>query len=159
MKNKSLYIISLIVIVAAGAGAYLLMHNSKDTNTGSDYSSGKTAYKAPIKPDTKGVGTVIQTLTDAKLGKYLADSTGNPLYTYGADTAGKSNCSGSCLSAWPAYVVTSSQTALPTDVSVINRSDGTQQYAYKDMPLYTFTSDSVGKVTGDDVSDFHVAKP
>ena len=48
---------------------------------------------------------------------------------------------------------------LPANVTVITRSDGGKQYAYKGMPLYTFTSDGNGQVTGDGVENFHIAKP
>ena len=33
----------------------------------------------------------------------LADATGRTLYTFDKDVAGKSNCSGGCLVAWPAF--------------------------------------------------------
>ncbi|MBX4201773.1 hypothetical protein KW803_02675, partial [Candidatus Saccharibacteria bacterium] len=47
----------------------------------------------------------------------------------------------------------------PDKVTVIKRTDGTSQYAYSGMALYYYTSDSVGKVTGDGISGFKVATP
>jgi predicted lipoprotein with Yx(FWY)xxD motif len=75
------------------------------------------------------------------------------------DSNGVSNCSGSCLTNWPIYEATAT-TDLPANVTVITRSDGKKQYAYKGMPLYYFSGDtSAGQVTGDGVNNFHVAKP
>ncbi|HXY18096.1 MAG TPA: hypothetical protein VEH48_01590, partial [Candidatus Nitrosopolaris sp.] len=104
--------------------------------------------------------SVIQTKTDPTLGQYLATSDGMPLYTYKLDTSGVSNCTGSCLSNWPAYTATSSVGNLPANVSTLKRTDdGSIQYTYKGLPLYTFTSDSAGNVTGDGIENFQVAKP
>ena len=36
----------------------------------------------------------------------LADSAGRTVYTFDKDTAGKSNCSGGCLAAWPIHLCT-----------------------------------------------------
>jgi predicted lipoprotein with Yx(FWY)xxD motif len=110
------------------------------------------------KPTTSTASQIVTTKTDSKLGQYLADGNDKALYTYGADTNGVSNCTGSCLAAWPVYEATSTSN-LPANVTVISRSDGTKQYAYKGMPLYYYSSDTAGKVTGDGVNNFHVAKP
>jgi len=48
---------------------------------------------------------------------------------------------------------------LPANVGVITRTDGSKQYTYKNLPLYYFTGDQTGQVTGDNVENFHVAKP
>ena len=71
---------------------------------------------------------------------------------------GQSNCNGGCLASWPAYTATKT-TNLPANVTVITRSDGSKQYAYKGLPLYTFTGDASGQPTGDGISNFHIAKP
>jgi predicted lipoprotein with Yx(FWY)xxD motif len=102
---------------------------------------------------------VIQTKNDSALGDYLTSSSGAPLYTYEKDTPGESNCMDSCLGAWPAYVPTDSSATMEENLSVITRSDSVMQYAYRGMPLYTFVSDSNGKVTGDGVNGFKLAKP
>jgi predicted lipoprotein with Yx(FWY)xxD motif len=39
---------------------------------------------------------------------------------------------------------------MPQDFSLIKRTDGTQQYTYKNMPLYFhFTDTKPGDITGD----------
>jgi predicted lipoprotein with Yx(FWY)xxD motif len=97
--------------------------------------------------------------TASNVGSYLADANGMALYTYGADTAGKSICTGSCLTNWPIYAATNAPATLPAHVTVITRADGHKQYAYNNMPLYTFTGDTAGSVSGNNIDNFHVAKP
>src|SRR5579864_850190 len=151
------------VIVIAG-GVYLIVHKSSkspsySTSSGSTYSSGSSSQPS-TSSSTNSTGNIVQTKTDSSGVQYLADAKSDPLYTYGGDTAGVSNCTGSCISVWPIYAPTSSSPSLPTNLSVIKRSDGSSQYAYKGQPLYTFASDSAGgNPTGDNVNNFHLAKP
>jgi predicted lipoprotein with Yx(FWY)xxD motif len=154
MKKSTSAIIGLIVVVIVVVGGFALFHNA--------YKTTKTASSTtPAKSSAPAVNNaVLTTKTDATLGQYLADPNGSALYTYGADTTGVSNCTGACLSAWPAYQATSSTTSLPTGVTIIKRTDnGQMQYAYNGMPLYTFASDSSGKVTGNGVDNFKIATP
>lgn len=156
-KGNVAIIISVVIVIVVAAGAYALFHkSSKTTNTNTTQPSSTTN---PSTNNQAKSATIIQTKTDTKAGQYLADANGNALYTYGGDTSGVSNCSGSCLYSWPVYQATSSTSSLPANVTIITRSDGTKQYAYKGMPLYTFSGDSSGQVTGDGVSNFHIAKP
>lgn len=137
----------------------MIFHKSPSKTSGTTSSS--SLYGAATQPTPSGATTassIIQTMTTSNVGSYLADSSGAALYTYGGDSSGTSNVSGSLLASWPAYQATSTS-SLPANVTVIKRSDGTSQYAYKGLPLYTFVGDSSGQVTGDGVADFHVAKP
>ena len=70
----------------------------------------------------------------------LADAAGRTVYIFDKDTAGKSNCSGGCLAAWPAYVAKDGQTA-SGDFSLID-ANGAKQWAHKGMPLYYFAGDA-----------------
>ncbi|HEY5267578.1 MAG TPA: hypothetical protein VII94_00385 [Candidatus Saccharimonadales bacterium] len=148
MTKKNIWISTIIIILILAIGGYLIFHKSYKTPT--SYSTTNTSTNT---------ATIVQTKTVSGIGQYLADSRGNALYTYSADTSGVSNCNGSCVYSWPIYSPTDSSTTLPTNVTIISRSDGSKQYAYKGMPLYTFTSDSSGQVTGNGVSGFYVAKP
>ena len=143
-------LIGILALVIVASGAYAIFHKSAKTSSTSS---------APSTSQTTVSGEIVQTKTASNVGQYLADSNGNALYTYGGDTAGVSNCSGSCLYSWPVYSPASSSASLPTNVTIITRSDGSKQYAYKAMPLYTFSGDSAGQVTGDNVSNFHIARP
>jgi predicted lipoprotein with Yx(FWY)xxD motif len=156
---------TILVLVIVGLVAFVIWYifNTK-SNTDSTYGNSATTsqYVPPKKAastNTKTTNQIVTTKTSSSLGQYLAGGNGKTLYTYGKDTSGVSNCTGSCLTDWPVYTATSA-TNLPTNVTVITRSDSTKQYAYKGLPLYYFTGDtSPGMVTGDGVNDFHAAKP
>lgn len=159
---------TVLVLVIVGLIAFVAWYvfhakSNTDTTLGNAANTQTEVSKQTKKtttPATKPAATeVVTTKTDSKLGQYLADPSNKALYTYGADTTGVSNCSGSCLTDWPVYSAASAPSALPTNVTVIKRADGSSQYAYKGMPLYYFSSDTAGKVTGDGVGNFHVAKP
>ncbi|MGI8913245.1 MAG: COG4315 family predicted lipoprotein [Chloroflexota bacterium] len=99
--------------------------------------------------------TAVLVKTDPKLGQLLTDPTGRTLYWYTKYTAGVSNCSGGCLTAWPTFTGSGTPT-LPTGVpgklSTITRSDGSTQIAYDDMPLYHYAKDAnPGDITGQNV--------
>jgi predicted lipoprotein with Yx(FWY)xxD motif len=158
--------ILILVIVALVAFIAWYAFHTKNSTDNSYNNAANTQLNPPQSSKTNNntktaaPASLIQTKTNSTVGQYLADGNGKTLYTYGADTSGVSNCSGSCLTDWPVYAATSTSSTLPANVTVIHRSDGGTQYAYKGMPLYYFTGDSsAGQVTGDGVSDFHVAKP
>jgi predicted lipoprotein with Yx(FWY)xxD motif len=156
---------TILVLVIIGLLAFVIWYVF-NTKSNTDNTYGNTAtnnqYIPPKKQGSTTTNTasqIITTKTSSSLGQYLADGQGKTLYTYGGDTAGKSNCTGSCLTDWPVYTSTTT-TNLPANVTVINRSDNTKQYAYKGLPLYYFSGDtSAGMVTGDGVNNFHLAKP
>lgn len=79
----------------------------------------------------------------------LTNKEGRTLYTFTKDSSGKSNCNGGCAAAWPAFVV-ANPAAAGGDFSIVSRDDGTQQWAYKGMPLYLFAGDAkAGDMNGD----------
>lgn len=144
-----------MVIVLVAGGFWVFHKPSKNNNnTNANSASQNSKNNAPAVNNA-----VLVTKTASSVGQYLADPSGKPLYTYGADTSGKSNCTGSCLSIWPAYQAKSTSN-LPAGVGVITRSDnGQKQYTYNGLPLYFFVSDTNGQVTGNNVQNFQVAKP
>ena len=158
---------TVLVLIIVGLVAFVVWYaftsKSNTDNTLSNASNSQTPAKiTPKKSTTANTTTTSQiviTKSSSGAGQYLADTNGAALYTYGADTSGVSNCTGSCLTDWPIYNAASAPSTLPANVTVITRSDGSKQYAYKGMPLYTFTGDQSGQVTGNGVSNFHVAKP
>jgi predicted lipoprotein with Yx(FWY)xxD motif len=89
------------------------------------------------------------------------DQQGLPLYTFDNDTmVGMSHCSGGCATHWPPLAAPAG--AKPSgDWTVINREDGTAQWAYKSKPLYTFAADKAGEAPkGDNLGQkWHLAKP
>ena len=75
----------------------------------------------------------------------MTDAAGKPLYTYDNDTmVGMSHCTGRCETAWPP--LKADDKAKPMGAwTVINRDDGSKQWAYKDKPVYTFAKDTAGQ--------------
>lgn len=108
-----------------------------------------TTAMTPASP-AKALLTVRQT----SVGYVLATSTGRTIYWYSADTkgSGKSTCTGSCLTAWPA--VTGAPAAAPGvqlagKLGTITRPGGVVQATYNGYPLYTYAQDMApGQATG-----------
>lgn len=152
MKKSNSIIIAIVALIVVIGGGYAIFHKSPTPATTTP------ASKAASAPAVNN--SVLTTKTGSSLGQYLAAPSGKALYTYGADTSGVSNCTGSCLAAWPAYQDTNSSTNFPAGVGTIKRTDnGQAQYTYNGMPLYYFASDGSGQPTGNGVSNFTLAKP
>ena len=95
----------------------------------------------------QAVGTV-----DSEIGKVLvAMNSGLTLYTFRNDTAGTSNCYDSCADAWPPFTA-SADAADQGGLTVIDRNDGSKQWALNGQPLYFWAGDArPGDVNGDGV--------
>ncbi|WP_207283819.1 hypothetical protein [Pseudomonas sp. FW300-N2F2] len=91
----------------------------------------------------------------------FTDHKGMTLYTFAKDTGGKSMCNDKCAANWPPLKAESDDKSTG-EWTVINRDDGTKQWAYDGKPLYTFVMDKkAGDMTGDGKMDgaWKVAKP
>ena len=79
----------------------------------------------------------------------LADGKMMTLYTFAKDMPGVSNCNDNCAKNWPP--LSAAADAKPMgNWTVITRADGTKQWAYKGMPLYTWIKDGKpGDTTGE----------
>ena len=91
----------------------------------------------------------------------FTDHKGMTLYTFAKDSAGKSMCNDKCAANWPPLMAEAGDKSMG-DWTVIKRDDGSMQWAYEGMPLYTFVMDKkAGDMTGDGKMDgaWKVAKP
>lgn len=70
----------------------------------------------------------------------LADAAGRTVYTFDKDEAGKSNCSGACLTAWPAFTAKPEAVA-KGEFGLIN-ANGVRQWTVNGKPLYYFAGDA-----------------
>lgn len=89
----------------------------------------------------------------------LVDANGMTLYTFDKDEPGKTNCYEQCAVNWPPLMADAG--AQPEgDYTLVDRTDGGQQWAYKGMPLYYWKDDKqAGDMTGDGVGGvWHVVK-
>ena len=89
---------------------------------------------------------------NSDIGKVVASGqNGMTLYTFRNDTKGTSNCYGKCAAAWPPFTAGASAKADGT-LDIIERNDGTRQWALNGKPLYFWAGDSAkGDATGDGV--------
>ncbi|EJC80156.1 hypothetical protein Rleg4DRAFT_1768 [Rhizobium leguminosarum bv. trifolii WSM2297] len=93
-------------------------------------------------------------------GKVLAGENGMTLYTFKKDAKGVSNCNDDCAKNWPPLMAASGAKA-DGAYSIIDRKDGTKQWAKDGMPLYYWVKDKkMGDITGDGVGgNWDLAKP
>jgi predicted lipoprotein with Yx(FWY)xxD motif len=88
----------------------------------------------------------------------LADAQGRTLYTTEAEKGGKIRCVDGCTSFWKPVVASPGDAEraagdLGADLSVLERPDGDQQLTFDRLPLYTFTEEGTGELTGDGFTD------
>ena len=82
-------------------------------------------------------------------GKIYTAQNGMTLYIFDKDEKGKSNCSGECAAAWPPLMADATSKA-SGEWTIVERADGSKQWAYEGKPVYTFVKDKkAGDVTGD----------
>lgn len=81
----------------------------------------------------------------------LTDANGMTLYTWDNDEAGVTNCYDQCATNWPPLIAADGATA-EGDFTLVERTDGTQMWAYQGEPLYLWVKDEApGDTTGDGV--------
>ncbi len=97
---------------------------------------------------------------DTSLGAVFVDDNGMTLYVFDKDGKGISNCYDQCATNWPPLMAADGAMA-NGDWSLVTRKDGSMQWAYDGMPLYTWKNDiKPGDTTGDGVGGvWHAAKP
>lgn len=103
-------------------------------------------------------GGAIMSMDTAK-GEVLTDAKGMTLYTFDKDAAGTSNCYDACAKKWPPLAA-ASDAAVDGKYTLVERKDGSRQWAYDGKPLYLWQNDKKpGDVTGDGVGGvWHAAK-
>ncbi len=92
----------------------------------------------------------VQTVKTDK-GDVIAAENGMTLYTFKKDESGASNCYDDCAKNWPPFLADAS--AMPEgDYTLVERKDGSKQWALKGMPLYFWVKDAKqGDASGDGV--------
>jgi predicted lipoprotein with Yx(FWY)xxD motif len=96
----------------------------------------------------------------------VTGNNGMTLYVFDQDVAGsgKSTCNGPCAENWPPLIASDfakSSEGGSSDLTLVTRDNGKQQWALKGKPLYYWFKDQKpGDKTGDGVKGvWHVAKP
>ncbi len=86
----------------------------------------------------------------------LVDSQGRALYSPDQERSGKVLCTAGCTAIWQPLTVSGTTTAsgaLTKNVGTVKRPDGGQQATFNGRPLYTFTEEGPGQLTGDGFQD------
>lgn len=126
---------------------------------GSDNSSDSTSTTdtAAAAAGSSSATTVsVQSIGGADV---LVDANGNALYTNDQDSGSNVKCSGECTSIWPPLAApsgsqpSSDDSTVDGELGTVDLPDGTTQVTFDGKPLYTFTQDSSGQVSGDGVTD------
>jgi predicted lipoprotein with Yx(FWY)xxD motif len=101
-------------------------------------------------------GATVSAASVDQFGTVLVDPSGKALYASDEEADGTVRCVDACESFWkpvsPGADMPTAQEGVP-DLGVVQRPDGTQQVTADGRPLYTFSEDSPGEVTGDGFSD------
>ncbi len=88
-------------------------------------------------------------------GRLLVDYLGFSVYSWDKDGTGKSNCVGTCLDKWAPMLASDDSTA-HGDWTLIQRSPGVWQWAFRGKALYTYISAKrVHGLTGSDEPGWH----
>lgn len=97
--------------------------------------------------------------TRAADGRLIGPS-GNTLYVFAKDTNGMSNCNDKCADNWPPLTVANAAKPMG-DYTVVTRSNGTKQWAYRGQPLYYFAKDKgASDMVGDGMGgNWKIVKP
>src|SRR4051812_4317249 len=82
-----------------------------------------------------------ETVHDSPPGPRFADTKGMALYVFDRDgEPNKSSCAGPCATAWPP-IISAANTGAQGDWSLVTRTDGTKQWAYRGRPLYRYAKE------------------
>ena len=117
-------------------------------------SGGGNGSATAATPDNSGKIVSVQGIGDA--GRVLVDSNGQALYASDQEASGQVLCTGACNSFWKPLTVKHGaprNSSVPGTLATVKRPDGGTQLTYNGMPLYSFTQEGPGQVTGDGVMD------
>jgi predicted lipoprotein with Yx(FWY)xxD motif len=141
--------IAVIALAAIAASVALAACGDDDDSDSAATAAGSTtATGAAEKISVQSVGGL----------EALVDAEGNVLYTNDQDTAKRIACTAECAAIWLPVTSesgqpTSDDSSVETKLGVVTAPDGASQVTYNGKPLYTFTEDSPGEVTGDGFTD------
>lgn len=114
------------------------------------------AISAPVQQQsaTPIAEPTINVATDPKLGEILVGDKGMTLYAFSNDKPNQSNCTGVCLTYWPALLTLGKPTlGKGVDASLVGTAtlaDGSKIVTYNKMPLYYFVKDTkAGDTSGE----------
>ncbi len=143
MMNRRISAASGLVIVAGLAGCA----SNDDAGEAGEMGISDTGMQPRVAETSYSPSGAY--MRDTSAGRVMTTAEGMTVYTYDQDTPGVSNCYDACAAEWPP--VTAPNDAQPFGrMSIVERTDGTSQWAYNGMPLYLYHDDTApGEVEGD----------
>jgi predicted lipoprotein with Yx(FWY)xxD motif len=138
----------ILTVIAAAAALSACGGDDDDSDEGAAASD-----SAPAATQSAEATVAVEELGDA--GSVLVDSSGRALYTSDQEANGTVLCTEGCESAWKPVAAGGGEPAgdVPGELGVVERPDGTRQVTYDGAPVYTFTEEGPGEVTGDGFVD------
>jgi len=115
----------------------------------------------PNADKKKGSKTVeLNAVDNEQIGTFVTDGAGRTLYRFDNDSGRppKSNCNGSCATAWPPLLIKSPGRIFPSGidpktVGYVERADHTCQVTINGRPVYYFVADNKpGEINGQGVN-------
>jgi predicted lipoprotein with Yx(FWY)xxD motif len=98
-------------------------------------------------------------MRESSAGRIMTTPDGMTVYTFDQDVGGTSTCYGDCAEEWPPVTAAGDAQAFG-EMTIVERTDGTRQWAYDGKPLYLYHDDNApGEVEGDGEGGvWHVVK-
>jgi predicted lipoprotein with Yx(FWY)xxD motif len=126
----------------AGIALIAVACGSSSNSTSTPAATGSSSSGAASSPAAGPSSSALKSMTIGGA-TVLTNAKGFTVYTFGPDTATKSNCNGSCATYWPPVKgPVTAEAGLTGTLGTITRSDGSKQATYNGHPLYTYISDS-----------------
>ena len=138
--TRTAQVIGLITAAALALGA---CGGDDDGSGASDTSSGGGTASAG--------GVSVQSIDGTDV---LVDSNDQALYSADEEQDGKVLCTSGCTSIWkPVPASEGAGASSDLDLGEVDRPDGAKQLTYMSAPVYAFTKEGPGELTGDGVAD------
>jgi predicted lipoprotein with Yx(FWY)xxD motif len=144
MTRRRAPLLTIAVMALAAVGLVACGGSNSDNNASAATSAGG--------------GQTVSTKSVSGAGTVLVNSSGQALYTNDQDSGMKIACTGSCTAIWAPLMApssgqpTSSDQAVMAKLSVV-KANGNSQVTFGGKPLYTFTQEGPGQVTGNGFHD------
>ena len=113
-------------------------------------------------------GATVMATSVGSIGTVLVDAaSGMTVYTFTKDVkdSGQSNCTGKCITTWPAVTVPNGTTPSAGDgvtgtlATITRADDGTTQVTYNGLPLYFFSGDTAPGDSNGVYTNWEAVKP
>ncbi len=143
--------IAILAVAACGGGG-------SSGGTGGAPPTGGGAPPTPAPTQPAGPPSMPQMGTVLGAQAWISSSNQHTLYTFAADTPNTSNCTtaSGCTGIWPPYTAPAGTVAPSgSGFGIITRGDGTMQWTYQQIPLYSYSGDSAaGQGNGQGINSF-----